>query len=35
MMELLGQMSQQARDLDRRVGDLEATVQLLRNHLGI
>lgn len=35
MMELLGELSQQARDLDRRVQDLEATVQFLRNHLGI
>ena len=35
MMEILGQLSQQARDLDRRVQDLEATVQFLRNRLGL
>ena len=35
MLELLGQLSQQVRQLERRVVDLEATVQLLRNHLGI
>ena len=35
MMALLGQLSQQARDLDRRVLDLEATVQFLRNRLGL
>ena len=33
LMELLGPLSQQARQLERRVVDLEATV--LRNHLGI
>ena len=35
LMELFGQMSHQIRNLDNRVRDLEATVQFLRNHLGI
>jgi hypothetical protein len=35
LMELVSQTSQQVRTLERRMADAEATIQLLRQHLGI